>query len=201
MQPDFERARAYALDRLEHELPAHLYYHSLRHTRDEVLPAVEWIAQTEGIMGELLMLLKTAALFHDIGYIERRAGHEAIAVRITNDVLPSFGYSAIHIELITNLILATRWPHNPQSPLEEILADADLDSLGRNDFLETSCRLRDELAAIGISINTPDWYRQQLEFLHRHRYFTQAARSRRDPGKRQNIALVRHLLAQLTDHS
>ncbi len=42
--PDFERARQYALERLERELPASLTYHCLAHTQDDVVPAVERLA-------------------------------------------------------------------------------------------------------------------------------------------------------------
>ena len=43
-QPDFKRARQYALERLERELPPTLIYHSLAHTRDDVVPAAERLA-------------------------------------------------------------------------------------------------------------------------------------------------------------
>lgn len=38
-QPDFEQAVQYALGRLERELSLKLCYHSLEHTRDDVVPA------------------------------------------------------------------------------------------------------------------------------------------------------------------
>ena len=38
MSADYERAKQYALGRLAGELSPHLAYHSLRHTRDDVLP-------------------------------------------------------------------------------------------------------------------------------------------------------------------
>ena len=39
-QPDFDAARDYALARLAREVSRELHYHSLAHTRDEVVPAV-----------------------------------------------------------------------------------------------------------------------------------------------------------------
>ena len=71
-QPDFERAKEYALKRLEKELPPDLLYHNLEHTRDIVVPAVERLAAMEGIEGEALLLLRTAAYYHDLGFVEHR---------------------------------------------------------------------------------------------------------------------------------
>ena len=45
---NYDKAHAYALKRLEKELPKHLYYHGKHHTID-VLDAAEKIADFEGI--------------------------------------------------------------------------------------------------------------------------------------------------------
>src|SRR3954471_23487260 len=97
---NFEHARAYALQRLERELPPALTYHSLAHTRDDVAPATLRLAAIAGVSGHQRMLLHTAAYFHDIGFVMQRADHESIGVQIAADVLPSFGYSPAQIEII-----------------------------------------------------------------------------------------------------
>jgi uncharacterized protein len=185
--PDFERASQYALERLEQELPETLCFHSLAHTRDDVVPAVERLAAMEGIEGEELLLLRTAAFFHDIGFIERYNDHESVSIRIAGEALPSFGYTAQQIEGISNMILATKLPQSPQNLLEEILADGDLDNLGRDDFAERSRLLRAEQEVLGISVSDEVWYERQLEFLQNHEYFTDAARRLRDAKKQQNL--------------
>ena len=88
-------------------------------------------------------------------------------------------------------------PQHPQGLLQELLCDADLDSLGREDFLETSHNLRRELEAHGASMPLKEWYRRQLDFLSTHRYFTAAARSLRDAGKQRNITELQRRLAEL----
>jgi uncharacterized protein len=172
---------------LEHELPETLYYHSLAHTRDDVVPAVERLAAMEGVEGEALLLVRTAALFHDIGFIEQYNDHESVSVRIAEEALPNFGYNAGQIEAISNMIMATRLPQSPQNLLEEILADGDLDNLGRDDFVERSRLLRAEQETLGISASDEVWYQRQLEFVQHHEYFTAAARRLRDAKKEQNI--------------
>jgi uncharacterized protein len=194
--PDYEHAKQYALQQLEQKLPPTTYYHSISHTRDDVLPAVERLAALEGVEGDDRCCLLTAACYHDIGYIRRGLEHERYSARISARILPAFGYTLEHIALITRLILATRLPTNPQTLLEKIIVDADMDSLGREDFLKTSQTLRSELAARGVVLSPDAWYTRQLEFLMNHHYHSQAAIRLREAGKQRNIALVRALLAE-----
>jgi uncharacterized protein len=197
-QPDFDRARDYALQRLEQELASTLFYHSLAHTRDDILHAVERLSAIEGVTGEDLLLLRTAACFHDLGFIYQRDGHEALGARIAAEMLPEFGYSVDQIEAIRGMIMATKFPQTPHNLLEQIMADADLDVLGRDDFMATSRALREELAADGIITSDEQWLSNQLGFLEKHRYWTQAARSLRDLAKQQHIKEMRLLLGQAT---
>jgi uncharacterized protein len=195
-KPDFERAKQYALQRLEHELPPTKHYHSLLHTRDDVVPAVERFAEMEGITGEELLCLRTAAYFHDLGHIENSADHEERGARIANEVLPDFGYTQQQIDVIARLIMATKLPQNPSAVLEKIIVDADMDSLGRDDFLTTSFDLKAELEAAGLSFSEEDWYMRQHSFLQQHHYFTEAARQLRGEGKQRNIKLLERLIAK-----
>ena len=192
--PDWNGAREYVLSRLEEELPEDLYYHGLHHTQDDVLPAAERLAALAGISDEERLLLRTAALYHDVGFVEQYAGNEPIAVRIAAETLPGLGYSPWQVQAISEIILATRMPQQPHGLLQELICDADLDSLGREDYIATSCSLRDELDAHGVHIPMRQWYERQLFFLRGHRYFTQAARSLRGAGKQANIALLEHLI-------
>jgi uncharacterized protein len=192
--PDFNRAQEYALRRLHMELPGKLYYHGIHHTRDDVLPAAERLAAMAGITGERLLLLRTAALYHDIGWIEQGDGHEEIGVRIVQEILPGFGYNDSQVDVISNMIRATQVPQSPQTELEQLLCDADLDSLGRADFFVTSQLLRLELTAQGVEISLRRWHEMQLQFLAEHSYFSATAQALRGPGKEKNVHEVRELL-------
>lgn len=107
---DFEVVKAHVLKRLEEELPPDLYYHGIRHTRDSVLPSAEHLAQAANLNPEDFLLLRTAALYHDMGYIEQYDANEPIAARIAREELPSFGYQPGQIEVIKKVILATQLP-------------------------------------------------------------------------------------------
>ncbi len=195
-EPDYEQARTYALSRLSTDLDPALCYHSLTHTRDDVAQATERLAPQEGVSGEPLLLLRTAAYFHDIGFLERRDGHEAAGVRIAAGVLPRYGYSPAQIDQISGMIMATRLPQSPRNLLEQLLADSDLDILGREDFLELNARLRAELAHFQPDPGDAAWLRGQIAFLREHRYWTAAARRLREAGKQRNIDRLKQLLAK-----
>ncbi|MGC9350335.1 MAG: HD domain-containing protein [Anaerolineae bacterium] len=193
--PDFVQARAYALGRLERELPSTLYYHSIWHTRDEVVTRADWLARQEDLNAEARLLVKTGAYYHDIGFVEGRQNHEVRSASIAGSVLPQFGYAVPQVRMIQGMILATRIPQLPHTHLEEIVADADLDVLGRDDFLARSRALRAELAAAGEYIDHKTWYTRQARFLRQHRYFTPSARRDRCSAKDENLLALYELIA------
>lgn len=198
---DFAAAKRYARTRLERELSQHLFYHSPQHTTDDVVPAVSRLAKQMRIDGLELVLLETAAWYHDIGYLFRRDGHELAGVEICRRVLPRWGYSPNHIEHIGDIIMSTRLPQHPKDIYGKILADADLDSLGRDDFLDTSLALRRELAELGIVRTDLEWFEGQRYFLSTHRYFTEAAHRLRHEGKLANIAMLDRLIEEAKDRA
>jgi predicted metal-dependent HD superfamily phosphohydrolase len=184
---DFEQARAYAIERLERELSPKLTYHSLWHTCHDVVVAAKRLADMENIAEHDRLLLLTGAYFHDIGFVEQLNDHETASMRIAAAVLPQFGYTPQHIATVQGLIEVTRIPQCPRNRLEEILADADLDILGREDFWIRSRALYDEIKSMNGNISHAAWCETQLHFLQAHRYFTSSARSLRQAMKEEHI--------------
>lgn len=194
--PDYEGAKTYVLELLAHDLPVWLYYHSLWHTRDEVAPRAEWLARQEGLSREAIVLVGTAAYFHDIGFTRTSGGHEEESARIAADVLPSYGYHLRQVQIIQRIIYATRLPQSARNVLERVVCDADLDVLGRSDYLARNAALRDEKAALGEVHSDAVWYPDQLLFLQQHHYFTQTASRQRGPGKCENLRQMHEIVAE-----
>jgi len=194
---NFEQAKQYALQRLEQELSPNLLYHGVAHTRDDVVPAVETFANMEGVTGEAFFLLLTAAWFHDLGFIETRTGHETVSTRFASEVLPGFGYNEEQIQIIRGIIMATVAPQDPHTLLEQIMADADLDVLGRDDFMVCNNNLRRELAFFGQEFSDTQWFSGQLEFVEAHTYFTGVARALRNTGQQKNVAKLKKRQAEI----
>jgi len=191
---DFASAKRYVFNRLDSELPARLVYHNPEHTKESVFPAAIEFAAFSEINDENLLLLKTAAVYHDLGFIERSAGHEEVSVRIAKETLPQFGYNSLQIDSIVDIILATKLPQTPKDNLGQLLADADLEILGRDDFFEAATRLRLELETEGVYQTDKEWYRGQVDFLESHSYFTVAAKSLRMDKKCKNLENLKNLL-------
>lgn len=194
--PSVALARQYVLDRLARELSPLLTYHSLAHTRDEVAPAADRLAALADLTGEDLLLLRTAAVFHDIGYIAQHDLHEDGSARMAAAALPQFDYTPAQIAVIVDMILATRLPQVAHTLPEQILADADLAVLGQSDYLLRNAALRAEVAVLIKPTTDQQWYGGQLNFIRSHRYFTSAARSLYDAQQEINIATMAALLAQ-----
>ncbi|WP_116787758.1 HD domain-containing protein [Flavobacterium psychrotrophum] len=176
----------FILARLKNDLAPHLYYHSVNHTLDVYERAAD-LAKIEGIPDNEAALLLTAALYHDSGYLYQSAGHEEISCEIAQQTLPEFGYSQNDIEKICEIITATRLPQTPADKLGEIISDADLDYLGRDDFFELGDKLYLEMCAGGNILTRSEWNDQQIAFLKAHTYFTKTAQQLRNQKKQENL--------------
>jgi HD superfamily phosphodiesterase len=192
---DFEAVKKYVLDRLKTELSENLTYHSVDHTLD-VIEASELISKMEGINGHELVLVKTAALFHDLGFIETYDGHEDLSIVKAREILPQFGYTKNDIDRIAGMINSTRIPQRPSDKLEEIMADADLDYLGRDDLFVIGQRLQYEWKMFGKVSTLREWHEKQLQFLKNHSYFTESSKKLRNKKKQENIKELELLLAR-----
>ncbi len=183
---NYAKAERFIHTMLAKKLPKNLHYHSIWHTKD-VTAAAERLALMEGIEDEGLFLLKSAASYHDAGFIETYDNNEPIGIQMAHDHLPKFGYSEQQIKRIEALIYATIFPHNPTNHLEEILCDADLDYLGRDDFWEISDKLRRELKEHGKINSDRKWDEIQVNFFNKHRYFTKSSIQLRQEKKDQHL--------------
>ena len=181
------KAEAHIVQQLHLNLPETLYYHGLHHTLD-VRDAALRLAKLEDITDpENLDLLTTAALYHDAGFLKFYKNHEEESCRIARAALPAFDYTQGQIAIICGMIMATKIPQSPKTILEQILCDADLDYLGRNDFEPIAATLYNELEARNMVGDQEAWNSTQIQFLTAHHYWTASARSLRDEMKQRNL--------------
>ena len=104
---------------------AHDFDHVLR-----VAAMADRIAQAEGADREVV---QAAALLHDIGLDEGRAGHEASAARRARELLQTQGYDDLFCDKVAHAIEAHRFRSGPapQTLEAQVLFDADkLDAIG-----------------------------------------------------------------------
>lgn len=182
----------FVIEKLANELPKNLYYHNLQHTID-VCMQVEQIARAEGISDKEIIILKTAALFHDSGFTIGYDNHEIYGVKLAREILPRFQYTREQIEHICSLIMVTKIPPTPKNKLEMIICDADLDYLGRRDFIPISRNLFMELYERKSIKSVDEWLKKQISFIEKHTYFTETAMANRDVNKKQQLENIRQM--------
>lgn len=168
--------------KLDECLDSRLYYHNSKHTLD-VIEQAERIAKEEGINGHDLEILKTAALYHDSGFLFTYNNHELKGCEIVRSELKDYGFDEDELGVICGLIMATKIPQNPHTVLEQILCDADLDYLGRDDYKPISDCLKRELFAFGYLKTDHEWLLMQIHFLESHSYFTHSCKQKREGRK------------------
>ncbi len=182
----YQQVYEFLMPKLEKELPAYLTYHNAAHTKS-VITAAEQLAVAEGIPGDDFILVQTAALFHDAGFLKQPEGHEELSCTFARENLPGFGYNETQIEHICRTIMATQLPQSPQDRLGEILCDADLFYFGEEGYAANASRLYKEFKHRGIIKTDEEWDLIQLDFLSNHRYFTKQATAQLEPSKQKVI--------------
>jgi len=186
---NYKKAEQYILDQLENGLKGTYTYHGLHHTID-VRDAVERIAAAEKVTDEDVFLLKTAALFHDSGFLWQYDDNEPIGAENAKKLLPQFGYNEAQIQIVVQLIMATQIPHIAGTQLEKIICDADLDYLGRDDFEEISFTLMNELMLVGKIKTRKDWDAIQIKFLSKHQFYTDYSIANRNEQKHKHLVVI-----------
>ncbi|GAB2617555.1 HD domain-containing protein [Belliella aquatica] len=174
------------LDKLEKNTPLYLRYHNVHHTK-HVLNSVEYIAKSENIEEKSLTLLKIAVLFHDLGFLIQRDGHEEISCQEAKRDLPAFDLDEDEVEIICGMIRATKTPQQPKNHLEMIVADADLEYLGTDLFELGSKLLFKEMKYFIPLLTEEEWRLMKIDFLESHHYHTDYCKKNRQPQKELNL--------------
>ncbi len=190
---NFKEVERHIVRILTRDLPNNLYYHGLHHTMD-VLRAAELIGRQEKLTEDEMLLLKVAVLYHDAGFTKVYRNHEEIGCQMAQTDLPGFGFSPEEIEKICGMIQATKIPQNPQNKLEYIIADADLEYLGTDDFERIGRTLFEEIKIyLGVE-SERQWNIIQMNFLRGHRYHTNFCKKHREAEKQKNLKAIEKIV-------
>ncbi|MCK4865172.1 MAG: HD domain-containing protein [Gammaproteobacteria bacterium] len=180
-------------------LDSKLTYHNAWHTMGDVLPVAITFASKVNINQGNLTILKTAVLFHDLGYLQQYENNESIGAKMAEEILPQYDYNPEQIEIITKLIISTQIPQKPSTLLEKIICDSDLDSLHRDDFVVRGNDLMAEVISFKNEVDEFDWLNIQLKFIKNHTYHLDVDINKRNAGKLENISLLDKRIASLDE--
>jgi predicted metal-dependent HD superfamily phosphohydrolase len=192
---DYSAAENFILKKLESELPKDLTYHGVHHMFDVLNAAMEIAAKERITNEEDLKLLRIAVLFHDAGFIHIYKGHEEKGCEMAKEFLPQFGFNEEQLDKICGMIAATKLPQEPHTHLECIIADADLDYLGRDDFYPIAKTLFDEWKVYLNITDEKEWNRIQSHFLFHHHYHTAYCVKMREPEKQKRLREIKKLVS------
>lgn len=190
-------ARRFIQNKLAEGLPKEFAYHDAAHTED-VCDAALRLASMEGIEDATsLACLELACWMHDVGFIESPHGHEQKACDLVEAWLPQFDVDEEQRQLIKELILSTELHTPATNLLEQIMQDADLDYLGREDYAPRADKLRRELEHRGQTFSDVGWLEFQVHFLSTHSYKTATAKRLRGPRKAAHLNGLRDRLQSI----
>ncbi len=171
------------------QLPAYLVYHSMAHTTYVIDKAV-MIAQAEQVDPEDLLLIKTGALFHDVGFIRQYQDHEEAGCDIAWEILPGYAFDPSSIGDVCSMIMATKPGNIPGTLFEKIVKDADLEYLGTSLFFQNSVLLHEELKHINPELNDIQFRQMQIQFISGHVYYTDFCKTYREEKKREHLFML-----------
>ena len=163
-------------------------FHSFNHTREVVLHT-ELIAGNYELSEEDHTALLIAAWFHDTGYAEGlKRAHEEESQKLATEFLKQHNAPQTLIDKVNGCIIATRMPQSPTTLIEQIICDADLFHLGTKGFKQRNKLLRQEINELeDEKIGKKEWTNLNIEFLDRHRFFTDYAREMLEPVKQMHL--------------
>jgi len=173
---------------------AKLYYHSLEHTR-EVVEAADQIANLSGFSESDHEAILLAAWWHDTGMLmcgDNPVGHEESSTQTAKEFFEKHNYPTDRMELVKKLIMATDMRYTPQTDLEKAMRDADMNGLGKPEYMERLKSLRKEWDAQG-RLHTKDrvqWLEENISFFNQHSYLTPAAERLFGKQKEENLKFI-----------
>ena len=192
---DFDHMRKDLLNKLKASLPEEVVYHDLAHTLNVEKAALRF-AKLEGLDEEETMILQTAVLYHDAGFIVSNVDNEKFAINLAKTNLSKFGYTDFQIDEIIKIIDSTKQiSQNTPDLLSKIMCDADHDYFGRADYYIVSKKLREENENYGKVMSDKEWIIYQLNYLENiHEYKTDTAKNIRQFGKNIRIEELKNAL-------
>jgi len=181
-------AEQYVVSLFSQKIGKEFTFHSFNHTREVVLHT-ELIAGNYELPEEDHTALILAAWFHDTGYAAGlKKSHEEESQKIATEFLRKHNAAQSLIDKVNGCIIATRMPQSPSNLIEQIVCDADLFHLGTKEFKDRNKQLRQEINALEEEkIGKKEWVNLNIEFLDRHRYFTDYAKEMLDPVKKKHL--------------
>jgi len=184
-----EKVEKFVVHLINEKLDSGYTFHNLTHTQN-VVRSAQKLADLAELNDEQKTLLIISAWFHDTGYTVSIDKHEHHSASIATTFLNSQQFPKEKVDIISNLILATRLGYEPKTQLEKIIRDADSSHLGSKDYMMVIELLRKEWELTCNKILTEaEWLQTNIDFLtNEHRFYTDEALANWDNVKGKNLS-------------
>lgn len=182
-------AEQFVINFLTKNLDNKFTFHNVAHTRRVVEKTQEIIEGLE-ISETDAKHLVIAAWFHDVGYTKSMENHENHGVAIATVFLKQKEVSQQTIDIVSQLILATKIGYTPQTLLEQVICDADCSHIGSKNFSDLTELLRKEWELTkGNVLTESEWLSENIDFLtNSHKFYTAFATKNWEKQKGKNLA-------------
>ncbi len=145
-------------------------YHNYKHALF-VYKMVSIYGPLEKIKPNDLFLLKIAALLHDVIYVPFRKDNEIKSAVFASKLLSKLNFNLEDISIVKQLIIATTFPTNAKTKLEQIICDADISVVGCDNYFKVTEQLRKEWG-----LSKKDFFvKNQSSFFNNFKWYTPSA--------------------------
>lgn len=164
-----------------------LVFHDLEHTQN-VVKRTQEIAGHYKVTEEEMLILFTAAWFHDTGHLfTEPSKHEAMSCEIMRKFMKDHIEDEKIIEQVEECIMATKFPRNPKNLLQQIICDADTYHLGTKDFKNTNKKAFEERSLRSGDDDKDKFNKDTIEMLETHQFYTNYAKDLLSERKEKNM--------------
>ncbi len=177
---------AIAKQKIEETSKPEISFHNWEHTQNVFKAVTEIASKTPNITSDKLELLQIAALFHDITSGVNHINHEIHSAEVAERFLKEKNLDNENINFVKELILKTKLSAKPSNIYEEIIKDADLNHLSKENYINKPfIDLYGEIS--NYRTLTPNkWVTECIDFFDNNSYYTEYAINTFDPGKEKN---------------
>lgn len=186
----------------KHDNPK-LLYHNLFHTQN-VVAVTKQIAKHSSLNEDEFFIVMSAAWFLYVGYYKDKTAPAETSADMAGEFLTNSGVDNETIESVKRCILSTMVNATPDTPLANIICDADTFYLGTENFSDYNKLKRKEAELVAnISIDRNEWKRNTILMLEHHQYYTEYCKSRLDATKQENLEKLKkkNPILSLTENS
>ncbi len=188
----YKKIEDYVSGLFEQKDTTRLVFHDLNHTKSVVKHALE-IAGNYQISESDLLTLYAAAWFHDTGHLfGEPKNHEEMSCEVMEKFMKENSDDASLIPAIKDCIMATKFPRNPKSLLQEIICDADTYHLGTKNFKDNNKRAWDEWQLRHDNADKNIFNEETVKMLASHKFYTSYCKDLLNKGKEKNLKKLKN---------